>query len=231
MNKVNFKKVVFGLSLGTVMALGSMSSAFAADNNLPTTQATKVHLLPTNPILGNVGTSAPLIQNGANGGRVLSNVGTTAPLIQNGANGGRVLGNVGTPAPLIQNGANGGRVLGNVGTPAPLIQNGANGGRVLGNVGTPAPLIQNGANGGRVLGNVGTSSKCDQNQKPNQIKHRSQLLPQEQAKKIALKQHKGTVKDTKLNKENGKDVYIIVIHGQDGKDYTVKMNADTESVN
>jgi hypothetical protein len=211
MNKVNFKKVVFGLSLGTVMALGSMSSAFAADNNLPTTQATKVHLLPTNPILGNVGTSAPLIQNGANGGRVLSNVGTTAPLIQNGANGGRVLGNVGTPAPLIQNGANGGRVLGNVGT--------------------PAPLIQNGANGGRVLGNVGTSSKCDQNQKPNQIKHRSQLLPQEQAKKIALKQHKGTVKDTKLNKENGKDVYIIVIHGQDGKDYTVKMNADTESVN
>jgi hypothetical protein len=171
MNKVNFKKVVFGLSLGTVMALGSMSSAFAADNNLPTTQATKVHLLPTNPILGNVGTSAPLIQNGANGGRV------------------------------------------------------------LGNVGTPAPLIQNGANGGRVLGNVGTSSKCDQNQKPNQIKHRSQLLPQEQAKKIALKQHKGTVKDTKLNKENGKDVYIIVIHGQDGKDYTVKMNADTESVN
>jgi hypothetical protein len=211
MNKVNFKKVVFGLSLGTVMALGSMSSAFAADNNLPTTQATKVHLLPTNPILGNVGTSAPLIQNGANGGRVLGNVGTTAPLIQNGANGGRVLGNVGTPAPLIQNGANGGRVLGNVGT--------------------PAPLIQNGANGGRVLGNVGTSSKCDQNQKPNQIKHRSQLLPQEQAKKIALKQHKGTVKDTKLNKENGKDVYIIVIHGQDGKDYTVKMNADTESVN
>jgi hypothetical protein len=191
MNKVNFKKVVFGLSLGTVMALGSMSSAFAADNNLPTTQATKVHLLPTNPILGNVGTSAPLIQNGANGGRVLGNVGTTAPLIQNGANGGRVLGNVGTPA----------------------------------------PLIQNGANGGRVLGNVGTSSKCDQNQKPNQIKHRSQLLPQEQAKKIALKQHKGTVKDTKLNKENGKDVYIIVIHGQDGKDYTVKMNADTESVN
>jgi hypothetical protein len=211
MNKVNFKKVVFGLSLGTVMALGSMSSAFAADNNLPTTQATKVHLLPTNPILGNVGTSAPLIQNGANGGRVLSNVGTTAPLIQNGANGGRVLGNVGTPAPLIQNGANGGRVLGNVGT--------------------PAPLIQNGANGGRVLGNVGTSSKCDKTKKPNQIKHRSQLLPQEQAKKIALKQHKGTVKDTKLNKENGKDVYIIVIHGQDGKDYTVKMNADTESVN
>jgi hypothetical protein len=171
MNKVNFKKVVFGLSLGTVMALGSMSSAFAADNNLPTTQATKVHLVPTNPILGNVGTSAPLIQNGANGGRV------------------------------------------------------------LGNVGTSAPLIQNGANGGRVLGNVGTSPKPNQNQKPKQINHPSKnLLPQEQAKKIALKQYKGTVKDVKLNKENGKDVYVIVIHGQDRKDYTVKMNAVTGEI-
>jgi hypothetical protein len=30
---VNYKKVVFGVSLGTIMALGSMSSAFAADLN------------------------------------------------------------------------------------------------------------------------------------------------------------------------------------------------------
>jgi hypothetical protein len=181
MNKVNFKKVVFGLSLGTVMALGSMSSAFAADNNLPTTQATKVHLVPTNPILGNVGTNNP-------------------PTTQ------------ATKVHLVPTNP------------------------ILGNVGTTAPLIQNGANGGRVLGNVGTSPKGDQkpnqNQKPKQINHPSQnLLPQEQAKKIALKQHKGTVKETKLNKENGKDVYVIVIHGQDGKDYTVKLNADTENVN
>src|SRR6478672_6274439 len=39
MNKVNFKKIVCGVSLGTVMVLGSMSSAFAADINYPTTQA------------------------------------------------------------------------------------------------------------------------------------------------------------------------------------------------
>jgi hypothetical protein len=33
MKAVNYKKVVLGMSLGTVMVLGSMSSAFAADNN------------------------------------------------------------------------------------------------------------------------------------------------------------------------------------------------------
>jgi hypothetical protein len=33
MKTLNYKKVVFGVSLGTIMALGSMSSAFAADLN------------------------------------------------------------------------------------------------------------------------------------------------------------------------------------------------------
>jgi uncharacterized membrane protein YkoI len=44
MNKVNFMKAVCGVSLGTVMVLGSMSSAFAADINHPTTQAKTVEL-------------------------------------------------------------------------------------------------------------------------------------------------------------------------------------------
>jgi hypothetical protein len=39
LKKLNIKKVVCGVSLGTVMVLGSMSSAFAADNN----QATAAH--------------------------------------------------------------------------------------------------------------------------------------------------------------------------------------------
>jgi hypothetical protein len=39
MNKINFKKVVCGVSLVTVMSLASISSAFAADLNHPTTQA------------------------------------------------------------------------------------------------------------------------------------------------------------------------------------------------
>jgi hypothetical protein len=48
MKAVNCKKVVLGVSLGTIMALGSMSSAFAADNNhgthaTTTTQATAAH--------------------------------------------------------------------------------------------------------------------------------------------------------------------------------------------
>jgi hypothetical protein len=39
MNKTNFKKVVCGVSLVTVMSLASISSAFAADINHPTTHA------------------------------------------------------------------------------------------------------------------------------------------------------------------------------------------------
>jgi hypothetical protein len=39
MNKINLKKVVCGVSLVTVMSLASISSAFAADINQPTTQA------------------------------------------------------------------------------------------------------------------------------------------------------------------------------------------------
>jgi hypothetical protein len=39
MNKINFKKVVCGVSLVTVMSLASISSAFAADIKNPTTQA------------------------------------------------------------------------------------------------------------------------------------------------------------------------------------------------
>jgi uncharacterized membrane protein YkoI len=50
-------------------------------------------------------------------------------------------------------------------------------------------------------------------------------------KAIALKQYKGTVKDIKLNKENGKDVYVVVIHGQDGKDHNVKIDAKTGEAN
>jgi uncharacterized membrane protein YkoI len=50
---------------------------------------------------------------------------------------------------------------------------------------------------------------------------------QTEVKDIALKQYQGTVKDIKLNKENGKDVYTIVVHGQDGKDHDVRIDAQT----
>jgi uncharacterized membrane protein YkoI len=54
---------------------------------------------------------------------------------------------------------------------------------------------------------------------------------QDEVKNIALQQYKGTVKSIKLSKENGKDVYVVVIHGQDGKDHNVKIDAKTGEAN
>jgi uncharacterized membrane protein YkoI len=53
---------------------------------------------------------------------------------------------------------------------------------------------------------------------------------QEEAKAIALKQYKGNIKDIHLNKENGKDVYVAVIHDQNGKDHDVKIDAKTGEI-
>jgi uncharacterized membrane protein YkoI len=129
MNKFNYKKVVFGVSLGTVMVLGSMSSAFAADNNHPsaqnhpTTQAKTVDLQhqKSNPI-------------------------------------------------------------------------------------HPSP-----------------SHPTSNHQSWQQVT----LLTQDQATDIALTQYQGIVKDIQLTTEYGKDVYVIVIHSNDGVDHTVNVDART----
>jgi uncharacterized membrane protein YkoI len=52
-------------------------------------------------------------------------------------------------------------------------------------------------------------------------------ITQEQAKAIALKQYKGTVKNIQLKNENGKEIYIVSVHDQDGKDHDVKFDANT----
>jgi uncharacterized membrane protein YkoI len=59
-----------------------------------------------------------------------------------------------------------------------------------------------------------------------------EIIPftQNEVKNIALKQYKGTVKDIKLNKENGKDVYSVVVHDGKGKDHNVKIDAQTGEV-
>jgi uncharacterized membrane protein YkoI len=57
-----------------------------------------------------------------------------------------------------------------------------------------------------------------------------QLLTPKQAESIALQQYKGVLKDIQLTMENGKDVYIIVIHDQNGNDYTVKVDAITGAI-
>jgi uncharacterized membrane protein YkoI len=146
MNKVNFKKVVFGVSLGTVMALGSMSSAFAADINHPTAPAKTVQQQKS------VAHTAPTTHP--------TPTAHTAPTTH--------------PTPTAH--------------PAP----------------TTHPIA----------------------------KHQPQvtLLTTDEANAIALTQYQGIVKDNELTKEYGKDVYVIVIHSNDGVDYTVNVDARTGEV-
>jgi uncharacterized membrane protein YkoI len=132
MNKVNFKKVVLGVSLGTVMALGSISSAFAADIQHPTAPAKTVQQQKSNA----------------------------------------------HPAPTAH--------------PTPTAH--------------PAPAAQ------------------------HQPRQQATLQTQDQATAIAQTQYQGVVKDVQLTKEYGKDVYVIVIHTQDGIDHTVKVDARTGEI-
>jgi hypothetical protein len=85
------------------------------------------------------------------------------------------------------------------------------------------------------LGSISSAFAADINHptdlaKKVESQQQVKLLSQEQAKAIALKQYKGNVKDIQLTMENGKDVYIIVIHGQDGNDHTVKFDAITGAI-
>jgi hypothetical protein len=52
---------------------------------------------------------------------------------------------------------------------------------------------------------------------------------EKQAEDIALKQYKGKgyIKNIRLINENGKDVYVIIIHGKDG---SVKVDATTGAI-
>jgi uncharacterized membrane protein YkoI len=164
MKKVNYKKVVFAVSLGTVMALGSMSSAFAADLNHPTYQAKKVELQQPVKLM---------TQEQAK----------TIALKQ-------YKGNVKSIQLTKENGIN------------------------------VYVIVIHGQDG------------KDHTVKVDALTGAVTIVSftQEQAKAIALKQYKGDVKNIQLNKENGKDVYVAVIHGQDGKDRTVKVDPSTGSL-
>ncbi|WP_183192363.1 PepSY domain-containing protein [Brevibacillus fluminis] len=54
--------------------------------------------------------------------------------------------------------------------------------------------------------------------------------PIEKIKMIALKQHKGYVQSSEFRHENGIDLYNIRIHGEDGIDHEVKLDAKTGAV-
>jgi uncharacterized membrane protein YkoI len=92
------------------------------------------------------------------------------------------------------------------------------------------------------LHTVAPTKKVEQNQKQQQHNNKPQqqhpqlpqhhvtLLTETQATDIALTQYQGLVKDIQLTIEYGKNVYIIVIHSNDGIDHTVTVDAVTGSI-
>jgi uncharacterized membrane protein YkoI len=165
MNKVNFKKIVCGVSLGTVMVLGSMSSAFAADNNHPTAQA-KTVVVSKQPQQAKLAT-----QEQVKADALKKYKGTVKDIKLNKENGKDVYVVV-----------------------------------VHGDDGKDHWVKMDAATGVTVN------------------------FTQEQIKEIALQQYAGIVKSINLSKENGVDVYVVVIHGQDGKDHNVKVDAKTGEI-
>ncbi|SEC05689.1 PepSY domain-containing protein [Paenibacillus sp. GP183] len=223
MNKVNFKKVVFGVSLGTVMALGSMSSAFAADINNPTAQAKKVEPQQQNQ-------AKPYTQEQVKALALKQYQGTVKDIKLNKENGKDVYvtvihGQDGKDHTVKMDAATGKNVN--------FTQQQVKDNALKQYQGTMKDIKLNKENGKDVYVTVihGQDGK-DHTVKMDAVTGENVNFTQQQAKDIALKQYQGTVKDIKLNKENGKDVYVTVIHGQDGKDHTVKMDAVTgENVN
>jgi uncharacterized membrane protein YkoI len=198
MNKVNFKKVVFGVSLGTVMALGSMSSAFAADINHPTAQAKPVDITQPKQVLlpaqvKPVDITKPkqvLLPAQVQVKDVASkqHKGVTMTLTQGQIKAIALQQYPGTVKSINLSNENGVDIY---------------------------VVIINGSDG------IEHTVKIDATT--------GAIVPftQDEVQNIALKHYNGTVKDVKLNKENGKDVYEVVVHGQDGKDHRVKVDAST----
>jgi uncharacterized membrane protein YkoI len=159
MKKVNFKKVVFGVSLGTVVILGSMSSAFAADINRPSDLPKKVELQQQVKLL---------TQEQAKAIALKQYKGHVKDIQLTKVNGKDVYVIV-----------------------------------------------------------IHSQDGKDHTVKIDAVTGTIVNFTQDQVKALALKQHKGTVKNIQLNNENGKEVYIISVHGQDGKDLDVKIDAQT----
>jgi uncharacterized membrane protein YkoI len=162
MNKFNFKKVVCGVSLGTVMVLGSMSSAFAADINQPTDLAKKVELQQQVKLL---------TQEQAKAIALKQYKGDVKDIHFNKENGKDVYVAV-----------------------------------IHGQDGKDHTVKVDPSTGSLIR------------------------LTQDEVKVIALKQYNGSVKNVQLNNENGRDVYIISIHDQHGKDHDVKIDANTGEI-
>jgi uncharacterized membrane protein YkoI len=231
MNNVNFKKVVFGVSLGTVMALGSMSSAFAADINHPTAQSKtvqqqkQVKTVPQPKQVKTVPQPKQVTQSQVKDIALKQYKGTVKDIKLNKENGKDVYA-------VVVHGQDGKdhtlKVDASTGVTVSFTQEQIKAIALQQYPGTVKSINLSNENGVDVYVVIING----QDGKEHTVKIDAAtgvIVPFTQAEvtDIALKQYKGTVKDIKLNKENGKDVYAVVVHGQDGKDHDVKIDAAT----
>jgi uncharacterized membrane protein YkoI len=218
MNKVNFKKVALGLSLGTVMALGSMSSAFAADINHSTAKAKTVVSKPQHQ-------SKQYTEEQAKANALKQVKGTVKDVKLNKENGKDVY-------EVVVHGQDGKdhkvKVDAATGETVSFTQEQIKAIALQQYAGTVKSINLSNENGVDIY--VVIISGSDGQEHTVKINAATGVIvpfTQDEVKDIALKKYKGTVNDVKLNKENGKDVYEVVIHGQDGKDHRVKVDAHT----
>jgi uncharacterized membrane protein YkoI len=221
MKRINVKNVVCGVSLGTVMMLGSMSSAFAADINRPTDPAYKVELQQHVKLLTEEQAKAIALKQFKG---VVKDIQLTK---ENGKDVYVIVihDQDGKDRTVKVDLSTGSLVLVN------FTQDQAKDIALKQYKGDVKDDQLNKENGKDVYVFV----IHDQDGKDRTVKVDPSTgslvdFTQDQAKNIALNQYKGDVKDIRLNKENGKDVYVAVIHGQDGKDHTVKVDPITGSL-
>jgi uncharacterized membrane protein YkoI len=221
MNKVNFKKVVLGVSLGTVMALGSMSSAFAANINHPASQAKTVQSKQQQQV-------KLLTQEQVKSIVLKQYKGTVKDIKLTNENGKDVY-------VVVVHGEDGKdhtvKVDAATGVIVNFTQDDVKNIALQKYKGTLKDIKLNNENGKDVYSIVihGDDGK-DHKVKMDAATGENVNYTQDEVKDIALQQYKGTLKDIKINNESGKDVYSIVIHGDDGKDHDLKIDAQTGEI-
>jgi uncharacterized membrane protein YkoI len=219
MKRINVKNVVCGVSLGTVLMLGSMSSAFAADINHPTAQAAKVELQQQVKLLTKEQAKAIALK------QYKGDVKDIQLTKENGKD-------VYIIVIHDQDGQDHTvKVDRSTGALVKFTQDQVKAIALKQYKGDVKDIQLAKENGKDIYVIV----IHDQDGKDRTVKIDPSTgslvnFTQDQAKAIALKQYKGNVKEIQLKKENGKDIYVAVIHGEDGKDHTVKVDPSTGSL-
>jgi uncharacterized membrane protein YkoI len=216
MKKVRFKKVVFGVSLGTVMVLASMSSAFAADLNTPTVLGKKVELQQPVKVLTQEQVKAIALKQFKGDVKDIhltkENGKDVYVIVIHGQDGKDHTVKIDTVTGALVN------FTQDQAKDVALKQ-------YKGDV-KDSQLIKENGKDVHVIVIHGQDGK-DHTVKVDAITGDIVKLTQDQVKAIALKQYNGTVKKIQLNNENGKEVYIISIQEQNGKNHDVRIDAST----